>query len=828
MKMKKLISWMLLSAILATALLGCSKEGEKKVTYYERPAGYTEESVGLDAYLSLDRLAFINPDNYTYGVSSAGRSNVNSDGFDGQNWLYIDDNGDHVICEAKGKGIINRIWTTGTYNEQAIVKIYVDDTEEPVYADYYYNFTKGTAKPFVYPIAKFWNQSAGGRINYLPIQFSEYVKVAIQNPGVTNLFWHVDYQLLEPSQEVTPFTGMEDNSALIQQWKNAGLDFKSGTGAVKSVESASLAAGQSHTFFETQGMKQIQSIKITIPGLELPENAGKADANRTSQNLREELTGLRLKIWWDGEAEPSVDCSLASFFGMGSFGYNNAVQALFYGVKDGAMYNYFPMPFQKSAKLVVENTSGKQIDVSVDVRCKPVDYDFYNVGYFTTCEKNFYVNSADPIEVCLLSETGSGKIVNIQLNCFGDPERDVNYEEGDVRVYVDGVRTPQMVSPGMEDFFNGAGYFLDGSSRAKRGLYTTELSGYTNWFVSEQKEQGISVYRTFANDAITFRNGVKFCIEHGGCDRNPEAVSWHQNQPVGYVSLICYYHTPIQRMEQTDCIDMADDKSMEDHGFRVSGTTSKIAVSSGFIGGFDLVTQNDVGIAHTDAAVFTVQLNEKNHGAVLYRLFDYTAANVGASVYIDGAYAGEWYKAGYNDIFSLCEDVFVVPASMTEGKKQIQVELKPNEGCTWTALEYTVHSIVDKDTDAKAFTSGDFVTVLAGERALRTDEGVLSFAAPDETGKSDFRLVEYYDGSFFLINCADGSVLCSDGGTLKAASVTTQKLGENFRWVLEQTDKGVAIRNLADSVYIGTGATAVTEKTELQLRFLTERKRNIF
>ncbi len=49
------------------------------------------------------------------------------------------------------------------------------------------------------------------------------------------------------------------------------------------------------------------------------------------------------------------------------------------------------------------------------------------------------------MELCLLSETGSGKIVSIQLNCFGDPQNGVKYEEGDVRVYIDGSRTPQIV-----------------------------------------------------------------------------------------------------------------------------------------------------------------------------------------------------------------------------------------------------------------------------------------------------------------------------------------------------------------------------------------------
>ena len=167
--MKKLFL-LLCSILISLSLSSCGKDNkDNDDTYIERPETYVNEPIGLDAYNNLDRLAFINLETFNYGVSSAGLDNSNSDGFNGQNWLYTDSEGNKVICEAKGKGIINKIWTTGSYNEQAIVKIYIDNEVEPVYESAYYNFTKGTVSPFIYPITKFWNQSGGGRMNYLPI-----------------------------------------------------------------------------------------------------------------------------------------------------------------------------------------------------------------------------------------------------------------------------------------------------------------------------------------------------------------------------------------------------------------------------------------------------------------------------------------------------------------------------------------------------------------------------------------------------------------------------------------------------------------------------------
>lgn len=827
---RRTICMLLALLMLGTCLVGCQDQTQDPTQdpvsdYFERPDSYAPEAIGADAYMALDRLAFLNIDSYNYGVSSAGLDNGNSDGFNAKNWLYIDDNGDHVICEAKGKGIVNRIWTTGTYNEQALVKIYIDDETEPVYQDYYYNFTKGTVKPFLYPIAKFWNQSAGGRLNYLPIEFNTYVKIAIEDPGVTNLFWHVDYCMLENSQEVESWTGTENISDVLTLWENAGLDFKPGTGVVKSSQQQTLADGESRTFFTAEGAYQIQSIKITIPDLKLPETANKADDNKHTTNMRDELNGLRLKIYWDGETEPSVDCSLGMFFGIGTLGYNNDVSGLFYGVKDGVMYNYFPMPFQQSCTLVVENSAGKAIDVKVDVAYKSVDYDFYNVGYFTTCEKNFYVNNADPIELHLLDVEGSGKVVSIQLNAFGDAGGDVRYEEGDVRIYIDGSRTPQMVSPGMEDFFNGAGYFIDGSGSNKRGLYTTQLSGYTSWIETDLDEEAISVYRVFANDAFTFRNGISFCIEHGGGNRDPEATNWHQNQSAGYETLICYYHTPVQRMEQTDYIDLSDAESLAAHAF--AGATEHISVTSGFWSGFDLVQQTLSGVSHTGEVSFQVTLNKDNHGAVLYRVFDYSLANMGAAVYVDGVYAGEWYKAGYNDVYTLSEDQFIIPTALTEGKDTITVRIVPEEGDTWTAMEYTAYSIIDKRITQEDTLNGSVVNFLSGDRALTVSGSQIELDTVDAEGRSDFRLVRYHDGSYFVINSYDGSILCASQGQLAAEKVTTQTLSDRHRWVITKSENGYTLTNLADRTGI-SGNTLAAQAAEFEIRFVTERKDNIY
>ena len=56
------------------------------------------------------------------------------------------------------------------------------------------------------------------------------------------------------------------------------------------------------------------------------------------------LNNTRLRVFWDGEAAPSVDAPLGSFFGMGQFGAHHA-RALPVGIDStDTLYCYLPMP----------------------------------------------------------------------------------------------------------------------------------------------------------------------------------------------------------------------------------------------------------------------------------------------------------------------------------------------------------------------------------------------------------------------------------------------------------------------------------------------------
>ena len=60
-------------------------------------------------------------------------------------------------------------------------------------------------------------------------------------------------------------------------------------------------------------------------------------------------------MYWDGEENPSVECPVGDFFGMGWQQYK-PISSLAVCVNPGSAFNcYWPMPFRKKAKFTLEN-----------------------------------------------------------------------------------------------------------------------------------------------------------------------------------------------------------------------------------------------------------------------------------------------------------------------------------------------------------------------------------------------------------------------------------------------------------------------------------------
>jgi len=267
-----------------------------------------------------------------------------------------------------------------------------------------------------------------------------------------------------------------------------------------------IAPGAKRTIASLQGPGVIVNIWLTI-------------ATKEKYFLR----SIVLRMYWDDEQTPSVEAPIGDFFGTG-FQYKHYTTP-FIGMSSGGYYCYFPMPFNKSARIEVENQSSTEVNsfyYHIDYHKLPRPLDS-TVAYFhaqwrrdTRCDpsKNYTVVEAE----------GSGHFVGMNMS-MQSYERGMQYLEGDEMVFVDGEKFPSVYGTGTEDYFNSGWYFNKGEFAAP----------YHGLILKDDSLSRIAAYRFHILDAIPFTKSLRFEIEHGTenierADYSSTAY-WYQREP---------------------------------------------------------------------------------------------------------------------------------------------------------------------------------------------------------------------------------------------------------------------------------------------------------
>jgi hypothetical protein len=238
-----------------------------------------------------------------------------------------------------------------------------------------------------------------------------------------------------------------------------------------------------------------------------------------------------LKITWDDERNPAVFCPVADFFGY-AFG-KSSMQSLLLGSRENINYCYFPMPFDKSAKieLVYRNLASShqsplQVSVHVwyttDPRIAEKEGKFY-----TRWNKKLRSQPGKPH--VFLNVNGKGHYVGTILQAQGLQAGMTYFFEGDDSAAIDG--NSRIHGTGSEDYFNGGWYAMMDRWDGKMSL---PLHGALDYSLPFCRTGG---YRFYISDKLSFESSFYMSIEHG-----PAGNKF----PVDYTSLALYYSdTPI-------------------------------------------------------------------------------------------------------------------------------------------------------------------------------------------------------------------------------------------------------------------------------------------
>ncbi len=229
-----------------------------------------------------------------------------------------------------------------------------------------------------------------------------------------------------------------------------------------------------------------------------------------------------IRCYWDGETTPSVECPVSDFFGMG-FGEWHDYQSLPLNMTSGGYNCYWPMPFQKSARITIENRSKVRIDsfyYNVEVEAHktlPKDTLYFHAQF----RRERPTQQGKPYT--LLETTGKGHYVGTLLSMQAMRGRGLGYLEGDEQVTVDGEASPSILGTGTEDYFS-SGWYYD------TGVYSAPYHGVT---IKDNAKGRINTYRWHIEDVIPFEKSLRFVIEHGPVN----------DIPGDYSSVAFYYQT---------------------------------------------------------------------------------------------------------------------------------------------------------------------------------------------------------------------------------------------------------------------------------------------
>ena len=290
-----------------------------------------------------------------------------------------------------------------------------------------------------------------------------------------------------------------------------------------------IGAGETLTLMDESGLGLISHIWVTIAA---------DDANH--------LKALVLRMYWDGEATPSVETPIGDFFGLGLGDYFLYESLPLSVGSNKALNSYFPMPFQKHARITVRNEGTGKVDAfyfNIDHRAYgkplPADQPYFHAQYREAAPAQGWTNewkdNGDPRvndvknldgkgNYVWMEATGRGHFVGVTMSILQN--QDFWWGEGDDMFFVDGESTPSINGTGSEDYFLGAWGFDRPFSYAQSGapVKGAEVAGSRT-----------SVYRFHLDSPITFKKSLRATIEHGHANHRSDnffsVAYWYQTEP---------------------------------------------------------------------------------------------------------------------------------------------------------------------------------------------------------------------------------------------------------------------------------------------------------
>ncbi len=254
-----------------------------------------------------------------------------------------------------------------------------------------------------------------------------------------------------------------------------------------------IEAGQTFTLADIEGPGAIQQIWMTLKG-----------------NWRFCI----LRIYWDDQEHPSVECPTGDFFASG-WGSYTQLSSLAVCVNPGSAFNcYWEMPFRKRCRITMTNIADEKI-----VLFYQINYALSEIpddcAYFHASFRRINPLPYKEVYTILDNVKGHGHYVGTYM-AWG-----VNnngwWGEGEIKFYLDGDKTfPTICGTGTEDYFCGSYDFEDPVTHDRYVPFCTPYAGLNQVILPDtlyKSQFRFGMYRWHIMDPIRFEEEIKVTIQ---------------------------------------------------------------------------------------------------------------------------------------------------------------------------------------------------------------------------------------------------------------------------------------------------------------------------
>jgi len=248
-----------------------------------------------------------------------------------------------------------------------------------------------------------------------------------------------------------------------------------------------------------------------------------------------------LRMYWDGQEHPSVECPVGDFFANG-WGKFAPVSSLPVCVNPGSSFNcYWEMPFKKKCTITMTNIADQDM-----VLYYQINYTLTEVpedcAYFHAQFRRVNPLPYKDVYTILDNVQGHGHYVGTYM-AWG-----VNnngwWGEGEIKIHLDGDKEfPTICGTGTEDYFCGS-YNFENQVTKQYQEYTTPYAGLCQVIRPDgvyNSQTRFGMYRWHITDPVRFEEDIKITIQALGWNNHGQYLPlkddissvafWYQTLP---------------------------------------------------------------------------------------------------------------------------------------------------------------------------------------------------------------------------------------------------------------------------------------------------------